>query len=389
MSSHRNLKCKVLKYLEKGDRLGMVSVLRKEGLGHGTLSQLHQLVTTELSSARFSRVHLVVRALDNLSENDKDLQALLSSGLISKVTMMQLNPFLINDLVYSRVKVKLEDRAVVNVELEDRPVVMVELERVDEPATTAGVSPQYAAAAPATTWSALNRSTPAPASETPLLLLQKSLLIWWYEAVFEKLTCDLSQNAALRNLTAAFFDYFLELAKPFVPVSELRVILMYLSRTALDPTVAFRLRLEAIRTFNSSLESCSPEQRRVLQNHQDIQNILSAQSDKKCNSQELSSARFSRVHLVVRALDNLSENDKDLQALLSSGLISKVFKGEGEAGGPCSGERGAGGPASGCWWSWSGVDEPATTAGSESAIRCSGSSNYVERFKSLPPAPSI
>ncbi|XP_055013992.1 synaptonemal complex protein 2-like [Boleophthalmus pectinirostris] len=182
--NYRMFKLKILKYLEKGDSLGLVSLLRKEGLGRGTLTQLHQLVTTELSSERFSRVQLVVKALDKLCENSKALQTLLTSGLISK-------------------------------------------------------------------------------------------LLWWYECVFDKLTSDLSHSTALKNLTGAFFDYFLELVKPSVPVSELRVILMYLCRTALDPTVAFKLRLEAIRTFNSCVDSSSPEQRRVLQAHCDIKCILS------------------------------------------------------------------------------------------------------------------
>uniref|UniRef100_A0AAV2LLJ6 Uncharacterized protein n=1 Tax=Knipowitschia caucasica TaxID=637954 RepID=A0AAV2LLJ6_KNICA len=165
--------------------MGLASLLRKEGLGHGTLIQLHQLVTTELSIEQYPHIQLVVKALEKLSENEKSLQALLLSGLTSKI-------------------------------------------------------------------------------------------LWWYESVFEKLTCDLGLNPALKSLTEAFFDYFLELAKPSVPVSELRVILMYLCRTALDPTVTFRLRLEAIRTFNSSLESCGPEQRKVLQGHHDIACILNA-----------------------------------------------------------------------------------------------------------------
>ncbi|KAJ0033594.1 hypothetical protein NQD34_000701 [Periophthalmus magnuspinnatus] len=178
------LKVKILKYLEKGDSLGLLSMLQKEGLGHRTMTELHQLVTMELSSERFSRVQLVVQALDKLCQNSKDLQTLLTTGLISK-------------------------------------------------------------------------------------------LLWWYECVFDKLTCDLSHSTDLKNLTWAFFDYFLELAKPFVPVNELRVILTYLCRTALDPTIAFRLRLEAIRTFNSCMETSSPDQRRVLQAHHDIKCILS------------------------------------------------------------------------------------------------------------------
>uniref|UniRef100_A0A8C6TIK2 Synaptonemal complex protein 2-like n=1 Tax=Neogobius melanostomus TaxID=47308 RepID=A0A8C6TIK2_9GOBI len=177
-------KLRLCKYLDRGDRSGVVSVIQNEGFGPRTLTQLHQLVTAELSSERFARVQLLVKALEKLSENEENLQHLLNSGLASK-------------------------------------------------------------------------------------------LLWWYRSVLEQLTCDLSQTPALHSLTEAFFDYFLELAKPSVHVSQLRVLLQYLSRTALEPTLVFRLRLEAIRTFNSCLESCSPEQRKALQDHRDIKCLLS------------------------------------------------------------------------------------------------------------------
>ncbi|KAM7369507.1 hypothetical protein PAMP_010826 [Pampus punctatissimus] len=165
--------------LTRGDSPQLVSLLHFEGLTGTTLNRLDQLVTKELSRSSFSRVLVVLRALEILSDNRDDLQELIDHGLTSK-------------------------------------------------------------------------------------------MLSWFESVCDLLTSDLQKTSTpLLSLTEGFYDYFL------VRVSQLSVVLLQLAQSVLEPKIIFTLRLEAIRTFNSILESLSREQRRLIQNHQNHTLILS------------------------------------------------------------------------------------------------------------------
>ncbi|XP_069576290.1 synaptonemal complex protein 2-like [Brachyistius frenatus] len=164
--------------LLRGDSSQLVSLLHAEGLTHGTLTRLDQLVVKDLCGSGFSRVLLVLKSLGILSENRDDLQTLISHGLTAKV-------------------------------------------------------------------------------------------LEWFEAVRDLLTSNLQRSSApLFNLTEEFFDFLLLLGQASLPVSQLSVGLLQLSRFTLETEIYFRLRLEAIRTFNSILESLNREQRRLIQNNQ-------------------------------------------------------------------------------------------------------------------------
>ncbi|GAA6234204.1 synaptonemal complex protein 2-like [Lates japonicus] len=171
--------------LLRGDSSHLVSVLHYEGLNSTTLTRLDQQVTKDLCGSRFSRVLVVLKSLEILSENRYDLQTLLSHGLSAKVML-------------------------------------------------------------------------------------------WFEAVRDLLTSDLHKSSApLLSLTEEFYDYFLLLGQASLPVSQLSVALLQLAQFSLEPEIHFPLRLEAIRTFNSILESQSREQRRLIQNDQNQNQILS------------------------------------------------------------------------------------------------------------------
>ncbi|XP_039859752.1 synaptonemal complex protein 2-like isoform X2 [Simochromis diagramma] len=104
-------------------------------------------------------------------------------------------------------------------------------------------------------------------------LTAKALM--WFEAVCERLTSDLQRiSTPLLNLTEEFFDFFLLLGQASLPVSQLSVVLLQLVHLTLETEVHFPLRLEAIRTFNSVLESLSREQRRLIQNDQNQNQML-------------------------------------------------------------------------------------------------------------------
>lgn len=104
-------------------------------------------------------------------------------------------------------------------------------------------------------------------------LTAKALM--WFETVCERLTSDLQRiSTPLLNLTEEFFDFFLLLGQASLPVSQLSVVLLQLVHLTLETEVHFPLRLEAIRTFNSVLESLSREQRRLIQNDQNQNQML-------------------------------------------------------------------------------------------------------------------
>ncbi|XP_071340298.1 synaptonemal complex protein 2-like isoform X2 [Trachinotus anak] len=212
--------------LQRGDSSHLVSVLQYEGLTNTTLTALDQLVTKSLCGSGFSRVLVVLKSLESLSENRDDLQTLLDHGLTAKVVL-------------------------------------------------------------------------------------------WFEAVRDLLTSDLNKSSGpLLSLTEEFYDYFLVrsmlgnevllfyscschlstaqvrartvfsqsrltiqpvqlLGQASLPVSQLSVVLLHLAQFSLEPEIHFPLRLEAIRTFNSILESLNREQRRLIQNDQNQNQLLS------------------------------------------------------------------------------------------------------------------
>ncbi|XP_030613035.1 synaptonemal complex protein 2-like [Archocentrus centrarchus] len=73
--------------LLRGDSPRLVSLLHYEGLTGSTLIRLDQLVTKELRRSGFSRVLIVLKSLEILSENKDDLQTLVSHGLTAKVLL--------------------------------------------------------------------------------------------------------------------------------------------------------------------------------------------------------------------------------------------------------------------------------------------------------------
>ncbi|XP_069368764.1 synaptonemal complex protein 2-like isoform X2 [Paralichthys olivaceus] len=100
-------------------------------------------------------------------------------------------------------------------------------------------------------------------------------VLLWFKAVCDLLTSDLHKSSApLLSLTEEFFDFFLVLSQASLSVSQLSVVLLQLAQFTLEPKIHFPLRLEAIRTFNSVLESLSREQRRLIQNEQNQNKIL-------------------------------------------------------------------------------------------------------------------
>ncbi|PWA15689.1 hypothetical protein CCH79_00019586 [Gambusia affinis] len=117
--------------------------------------------------------------------------------------------------------------------------------------------------------------------ETLVNLGLTAKVMLWFEAVHDLLTSDLQEGSTtLMTLTEEFFDYFLLLAQASLPgpvgsgscltllpplAAQLSVLLLHLAHLALEAGVHFPLRLEAIRTFNSILESLSRQQRRLIQ----------------------------------------------------------------------------------------------------------------------------
>ncbi|XP_013889633.1 synaptonemal complex protein 2-like isoform X2 [Austrofundulus limnaeus] len=105
-------------------------------------------------------------------------------------------------------------------------------------------------------------------------LLTKVML--WFEAVCNLLTSDLHRGSApLFTLAEEFFDYFLLLGEDCLPDPQISVVLLQLAHFCLESQIHFPLRLEAIRTFNSFLESLSRDQRRLIQNDEGQTHILS------------------------------------------------------------------------------------------------------------------
>nr|XP_040023051.1 synaptonemal complex protein 2-like [Gasterosteus aculeatus aculeatus] len=178
------MELKMEECLLRGDSCDLMSVLHNEGLTAITLNRLDQLVTKDLCGSRFTRVLIVLKSLELLSENRVHLQTLIDHGLTAKVVL-------------------------------------------------------------------------------------------WFEAVHDILTSDLLKNSAsLLALTEEFYDFFQLLGQTSLPVSQLSVVLLRLARFTLEPEIHFPLRLEAIRTFNSILESLSREQKKLIQIDQNQTLIL-------------------------------------------------------------------------------------------------------------------
>ncbi|XP_056440522.1 synaptonemal complex protein 2-like isoform X3 [Gadus chalcogrammus] len=93
-------------------------------------------------------------------------------------------------------------------------------------------------------------------------------VLFWFETVGGLLGSEGYRNTGpLQNLAEEFYDYFLLLGQPSLHVSAflLSTILSQLARLVLNPVIAFSPRLEAIRTYNTLLESLNREERKRLQ----------------------------------------------------------------------------------------------------------------------------
>ncbi|KAF6722140.1 Synaptonemal complex protein 2-like [Oryzias melastigma] len=100
-------------------------------------------------------------------------------------------------------------------------------------------------------------------------------VVLWFQSVQELLMADAHRGSgSLINLLEEFIDFFLILGQACLPVSQLSVILLQLAKMALEPEIHFPLRLEAIQTFNSILESMSREQRSLIQHEQNQIQLL-------------------------------------------------------------------------------------------------------------------
>ncbi|XP_070409652.1 synaptonemal complex protein 2-like isoform X3 [Nothobranchius furzeri] len=98
----------------------------------------------------------------------------------------------------------------------------------------------------------------------------------WFETLCNFLTSDLQRGSAtLFTLVEEFFDYFLLLGRASIPGYQLSVVLVQLAHFTLQTEFLFPLRLEAIRTFNSILESQDQNQRKLIQTDENLINILS------------------------------------------------------------------------------------------------------------------
>ncbi|KAL7373737.1 hypothetical protein ABVT39_013536 [Epinephelus coioides] len=85
--SHVLLEVKMEDCLDRGDSSDLVSLLRDEGLSSITLTRLDQVVTKDLCGSRFSRVLVVLKSLEILSEDKDNLQTLITYGLTAKVVL--------------------------------------------------------------------------------------------------------------------------------------------------------------------------------------------------------------------------------------------------------------------------------------------------------------
>ncbi|KAG7525597.1 hypothetical protein JOB18_028864 [Solea senegalensis] len=102
-------------------------------------------------------------------------------------------------------------------------------------------------------------------------------VLLWFKIIHDLLTSDPHRSSAsLHSLTEEFYDYFLILSHSSLSVSQVSVVLVHLVQSSLEPQIHFPVRLEAIRTLNRILESVSPDQRKLIQTHQN-QNLIQSQ----------------------------------------------------------------------------------------------------------------
>ncbi|XP_054622362.1 synaptonemal complex protein 2-like [Dunckerocampus dactyliophorus] len=93
-----------------------------------------------------------------------------------------------------------------------------------------------------------------------------SKVLLWFQTLRDVLITNPQRSSAqLLTLIESFYDFLLLLSQSPLPVTQLSVLLLELLQMVLEPEVPFTLRLEAIRTFNSILESVSRGQRRRVQ----------------------------------------------------------------------------------------------------------------------------
>nr|XP_057915641.1 synaptonemal complex protein 2-like isoform X3 [Doryrhamphus excisus] len=213
-----------------GDISQLVSVLRKEGMTHCMLTRLDQLVQKQLSGAEYDRVGVVLKSLEILVENKDDLKMLLSHGIIAKVLLWFQT---------------LRDVLIAN-PLRSSAQLLTLIENF------------YDFLLVRCTIATLLLSLCFHDDTSPLLSAAESV-------------------ASARSVARAFPSHMTSVficTSVRLSVIRLSVLLLELLQMVLEPEVPFTLRLEAIRTFNSILESVSRDQRRRVQmDHAHIQKM--------------------------------------------------------------------------------------------------------------------
>ncbi|XP_061821343.1 synaptonemal complex protein 2-like isoform X1 [Nerophis lumbriciformis] len=96
-------------------------------------------------------------------------------------------------------------------------------------------------------------------------------VLLWFQTLRDLLTADpLRSSAQLVTLTLSFFDFLLLLGQSSLPVHQLAVLLLELLQMVLEQEAPYSLRLEAIRTFNITLDSVSIDQKSNVRKEQTL-----------------------------------------------------------------------------------------------------------------------
>ncbi|XP_049912361.1 synaptonemal complex protein 2-like [Epinephelus moara] len=228
------LEVKMEDCLDRGDSSDLVSLLRDEGLSSVTLTRLDQLVTKDLCGSRFSRVLVVLKSLEILSEDKDNLQTLITYGLTAKVVLWFEA---VHDLLTSDLQKNSASLLCLTEEFYDYFLLLGQ-------------------------------------ASLPGLFLHSVSLIFSYSLF--TLSLMLSVSTCLSPPVCPHLSLPMCLSPPVCPHLSLPMCLsLPLARFTLEPEIFFPLRLEAIRTLNSILESLSRDQRKLIQTAQSPSPILS------------------------------------------------------------------------------------------------------------------
>ncbi|XP_061661299.1 synaptonemal complex protein 2-like isoform X2 [Syngnathoides biaculeatus] len=97
----------------------------------------------------------------------------------------------------------------------------------------------------------------------------------WFQTLRDLLTCGSTRSSTQFLVTESFFDFLLLLSGSRLPAVELSVVLLELLHTFLEAELHFNTRLEAVRTFNSILDSLGKDQRRRIQSESRLLQMMS------------------------------------------------------------------------------------------------------------------